>query len=222
MSSDAPAPALRDRLRGAKPPHPDVPALVADESPDDPRSLVVDWLIDAIDAGVAQPQAMVLSTVDTAGGAAARVVLLKDVDDAFWFASSSLSPKGRQIGADPRVALTFSWSERGRQIRVVGRAVAGPRAASEADFTSRHPDSRAVAIAVPQSTVVEDPEEARRSLAAARERIAADDGFVPDDWTAYRVEPSSIEFWQATSGRDQVRLRYDLDGDGWTRASLWP
>jgi pyridoxamine 5'-phosphate oxidase len=32
-----------------------------------------------------------------------------------------------------------------------------------------------------------------------------------------------VEFWQATTGRDQVRLRYDRRADGsWSRSSLWP
>jgi len=222
MSTDESAPTLRDRLREAKPPHPDVPALDPGAAPTDPRELVVEWLVDAVEAGVSQPQAMTLATVDADGAPASRVVLLKDVDSAFWFASSSLSPKGRQIEAEPRVALSFFWSERGRQIRVGGRAVAGPREVSESDFTSRHPASRAGAIALPQSSVIDDPEEARRALDAARTRIDENPDFAPDDWTAYRVEPESVEFWQATSGRDQVRLRYDRDGDDWTRSSLWP
>ena len=222
MSTDESAPTLRDRLREAKAPHPDVPALDPDVAPADPRELVREWLIEAVEAGVPQPQAMTLATVDASGAPASRVVLLKDVDDDFWFASSSLSPKGRQIEVEPRVALSFFWSERGRQIRVTGRAVPGSREASRVDFTSRHPQSRAVAVALPQSSVIADPEEARRALDDARSRIDADQDSAPDDWTAYRVEPASIEFWQATSGRDQVRLRYDREGDSWTRASLWP
>jgi pyridoxamine 5'-phosphate oxidase len=32
----------------------------------------------------------------------------------------------------------------------------------------------------------------------------------------------SVEFWQASTGRDQVRVRYERVGDDWRRASLWP
>ena len=73
-----------------------------------------------------------------------------------------------------------------------------------------------------QSDPVEDLEDARAALRSARRRIDADPDFAPDDWTAYRVAPTCVEFWQATTGRDQVRLRYDRTTDGWTRTSLWP
>jgi pyridoxamine 5'-phosphate oxidase len=31
-----------------------------------------------------------------------------------------------------------------------------------------------------------------------------------------------VEFWQAERERDQVRLRYRREGDGWVRELLWP
>ena len=213
---------FRDRVRSAASPRPDVPELDVRSSPAEPVGLFLDWLDAAVDAGVVQPHAFVLSTASSASGPTARTLLLKDVDDAFWFTSSSLSPKGRQIAEDERVALTFLWAAQGRQVRVTGSAVAGPREVAEQDFRHRHPDSRAVAIAVPQSTEVDDEAAAEAALDRARSRVEADDELVPDDWTAYRVLPVSVEFWQATTGRDQVRVRYDRVGDDWRRASLWP
>ena len=215
-------PSFRDRVRGAASPSPDVAELVLASSPAEPVSLFLRWLDDAVAAGVVQPHAFTLSTASTASGPTARTLLLKDVDDSFWFTSSSLSPKGRQIAEDERVALTFFWAAQGRQVRVTGSAVAGPRDVAEEDFRHRHPDSRAVAVAVPQSTEVDDDEAADEALDRARAEVEADDDLVPDDWTAYRVLPMSVEVWQATTGRDQVRVRYDRVGDDWRRASLWP
>jgi pyridoxamine 5'-phosphate oxidase len=57
---------------------------------------------------------------------------------------------------------------------------------------------------------------------AARERIATNPDYVPDDRTAYCVVPDTVEFWQAERERDQVRLRYRREGDGWVRELLWP
>jgi len=37
-----------------------------------------------------------------------------------------------------------------------------------------------------------------------------------------RVVPTSVEFWQGTTGRDQVRVAYRRQGEGWTRTALWP
>ncbi|RKR73786.1 pyridoxine/pyridoxamine 5'-phosphate oxidase [Frondihabitans australicus] len=216
---------IRRILRQAKTFPPDMPAFDADAAPDEPLGLLVDWLSAAIEAGVNQPHAMTLSTCDSTGHVTARTLLLKDVDDALWFASSDESPKGRQMAENPHVALTLYWREQGRQIRVEGQAQPGPAEVGAADFTARHPDSRAVAIALPQSSAY-DPgsQEPQARLAAARELVAQDDDFAPDDWTAYRVVPTVVEFWQATTGRDQVRLRYDRvgEGTGWTSTRLWP
>ncbi|WP_423917767.1 pyridoxine/pyridoxamine 5'-phosphate oxidase [Frigoribacterium sp. 2-23] len=223
-AADARPESVRERLRSAARPDPDVPALDASAPPRDPIALFTEWLFAAVDAGIPQPQAMTLSTSSATGEVTARTLLLKDVDEAFWFATSSLSPKGRQIAENPRVGLTFFWSALGRQVRVEGRAEEGPDDARRADFLARHPDTRAAAIAVPQSERVDVEAPATRArVDEARREIDRDPDLVPDDWAVYRVVPSMIEFWQATTGRDQVRVRYDAaPGGGWRHAALWP
>lgn len=73
-------------------------------------------LEEAIKAGVPEPHAMTLSTVD-AGGPDARVLLLKDVDENGWyFAANSASPKGRRMTRNAEVALSFYWPTVGRQV----------------------------------------------------------------------------------------------------------
>jgi pyridoxamine 5'-phosphate oxidase len=220
--TDSDAPSLRQILRQAKVFPVDIPAFDPADTPDAPVPLFVAWLTQAVEGGVIEPHAMTLATTTRDGNVSARTLLLKDVDDAFWFASSSLSPKGRQLNQNPRVALTFYWREQGRQVRILGEASHGPRDISVRDFTARHPDSRAVAVALPQSAPIDDPAEADVRLAEAKARIAEDDEFAPADWIAYRVAPTSVEFWQATTGRDQVRLRYDRAGSAWQKARLWP
>ena len=62
---------------------------------------------------------MTISTVDQDGYPDARVLILKNViDEAFFFASSSESRKGRQLEDNPHVALTFYWPALGRQVRI--------------------------------------------------------------------------------------------------------
>lgn len=214
---------IRQLLRSARVFQSEMPAFDPADTPDEPMGLFVRWLTQAIDAGVAQPHAMTLATSDRDGAVTARTLLLKDVDDAFWFASSSRSPKGRQLRENPRVALTLYWREQGRQVRVLGEASPGPRDVSVADFTARHPDSRAVALARPQSSPMASADDGAQELARSRREVDADGGLVPDDWTAYRVAPMQVEFWQATTGRDQVRLRYDrTDPSSWAKTRLWP
>jgi pyridoxamine 5'-phosphate oxidase len=215
-----PSASLRDRLR-ALPVFPGkLPRFDTDAAPADPLGLLVEWLELALAAGVAQPHAMSLATASRNGEPSNRTLLLKDVDaDSVWFASLSSGPKGADLADNPRAALVLYWREQGRQIRITGAVERGPRDVSERDFLQRSPAARARAIAGRQSEAVEDFE---AHLAPARELVAEHPEHVPDAWTAYRVIPDSIEFWQAERERDQVRLRYLRAGSEWDKQLLWP
>jgi pyridoxamine 5'-phosphate oxidase len=185
--------------------------------------LLDDWLAAALDAKVSQPHAMTLATVDATGTPSSRTLLLKDVTpQGLWFATLATSPKGRDVTANPRAALLLYWREQGRQVRVVGSVEAGSRALARADFLARHPNARAIAIAGAQSEPIPAEEEYAAAIRGARERIEAEPDFVPESWEAYVVRPTEFEFWQAARERDQVRLRYRLEGSGWMRELLWP
>ena len=216
-------PSLRDRLRSIPVFSGELPKFDPDAAPPTPLPLLVSWLEGAIDAGVSQPHAMTLGTASAAGEPSARTLLLKDVDDdSVWFASMSTGPKGHDIEENPRAALTLYWREQGRQVRIVGAVEPGPRDVSEADFLARSPGARASAIAGRQSEPIAPTEIVEEMVAEARDAIEFEPGFVPRGWTAYRVIPSSIEFWQADRERDQIRLRYVRVNDAWERQILWP
>jgi pyridoxamine 5'-phosphate oxidase len=211
---------LRDRLR-ALPVFPrELPHFDDSAAPADPLSLLVEWLEAAMDDGVLQPHAMSLATATTSGVPSNRTLLLKDVDaDSVWFASLSTGPKGVDIATNPTAALVLYWREQGRQVRIVGRIEPGPADVSARDFLQRGAPARARAIAGRQSEPVEDFD---AHLQPALAKVEAEPDFAPDSWVAYRVIPDSVEFWQAERERDQVRLRYLRDGDGWTKDILWP
>lgn len=222
---------LRDRLRALKVFGGELPTFDTDAAPDAPLPLLVEWLNSAIDQNVSQPHAMSLATATADGIPSNRTLILKDVDDdAVWFASLSNGPKGHDLAENPRAALLLYWREQGRQIRIVGRVEAGPRSVSEADFLARRPEARARAIAGPQSEPIShaapgnDAEQDNYTdqVDAAEQRISSNPQYVPDEWTAYRVIPQSVEFWQAERERDQVRLRYSRTESGWTTDILWP
>lgn len=213
---------FRDLLRSIRSPKAELPAFETDAAPADPISLFLEWTASAVDAGVSQPGAMTLSTATSGGAPSARTLLLKDVtEQGFWFASLASAPKGEELAQNPRAALTLYWREQGRQVRASGSVKAGPREVSEQDFLARHPLARAQAIAGEQSAALPGADEVAGLVASASELIAADPLFVPADWTAYVLEPTSVEFWQA-SGHDQIRLRYTRSPGGWTRERLWP
>lgn len=202
------------------------PPFEPDDAPADPLDLFADWLADAVQAGVPDPNAMTLSTIDDAGVPDARVLILRDATPDGWaFGTSSSSPKGRHLAAHPAAALTFYWPTRGRQVRVRGVVTIGSRDEAAESFLARGTGGRAESFLGRQSDVIADPDEPRRALDAVRERIEADPELVSPTWTIYRVVPETIEFWQAARDRSHLRLRYRAaagDGSRYVAERLWP
>jgi pyridoxamine 5'-phosphate oxidase len=217
MAENAP---LRDQLRHLPRVKAEFPYFDTDAAPDEPIALLLEWLEAAIEGEVLQPHAMTLATATVDGHPSARTLLLKDVDaTSVWFSSLSSGPKGFDLAENPEAALVFFWREQGRQIRLVGTVEEGPRSVSEQDFLQRQPGARARVIAGRQSEPVEDVD---RHLQLGQKKLEADPNYVPLDWVAYRLTPWSVEFWQAERAREQVRLRYLREADGWVKHLLWP
>lgn len=95
------------------------------------------WYDQAADGGVAEPNAMTVSTIADDGAPDARVVLVRAVDErGFVFFTNYDSAKGRQIDDDPVAAATFAWLDLHRQVRV--RAPSSASVNARATSISRH------------------------------------------------------------------------------------
>ena len=121
---------------------PDFPEVLPDfepaAAPADPAELFRLWFDQALAAGVPQPNAFSLATVDADGRPSSRMLILKDIDHAGWlFATSRTSRKGRELSANPHAALNFFWQQQGRQVRVAGSVAELSAEASAADWQSR-------------------------------------------------------------------------------------
>ena len=216
---------MRDRLRALPSLNGSYPAFDTDAAPQDPRELFVEWLEAAIAAGIDEAHAMTLSTVDREGHSDARVLILKDIDKDGWhFATMRTTPKGRQIYANPHVALTFYWPKLGRQVRVRGVALDVGQAARDADFRARTFEARARGMVGRQSEVLVSEKELADSVAEETLRLQEDPSAVPANWGVYVVHPQEVEFWQADHERLHTRLRYRQPegGSRWIRERLWP
>ena len=189
----------------------------------DPYLMFQRWLGEALEAGVHEPNAMVLSTAGVDGGPSSRMVLLKGMDErGFVLFTNQDSRKGRELAADPRCALLFPWHPLERQVRIEGTARVLEREAVEAYHRNRPRGAQLGAWASAQSR----PVASRAELAAAYDEMAArfegQDVPLPDHWGGYRVEPRAVEFWQGRPGRMHDRLVYERDGDGWRIQRLAP
>jgi pyridoxamine 5'-phosphate oxidase len=199
-----------------------LPTFDVARAPADPIVLFEEWLAAAVESGVAEPHVGVLSTVDEEGLPDARALVLRDLTpEGWWFASSSASPKGRQLATHPVAALTWYWPAQGRQVRVRGRVRIDP-AAGRRDFLGRAPIGRAEALVGHQSEPLTDLADLAGALAAAQAGVAEHPDLTAEDWTRYVLRPNEAQFFQASPDRTHVRLGYHRTRDRWTHSLLWP
>lgn len=169
------------------------------------------WYDQALAAGMLEPNAMTLATVDPFGAPTARTVLLKHVDaDGFVFFTNHRSRKGTELAANPVAAIVLAWLPLQRQVGVRGRVEQIGAAATAEYFGTRPWGSRIGAWASHQSQPVASRAEMeqRWSELGARwpDHGRPDDVPVPPHWGGYVVRPFEVEFWQGRPSRMHDRL----------------
>ncbi len=181
------------------------------------------WFDQAVNAELPEPNAMTLATASKDGIPAARIVLLKAVDDrGFTFFTNYNSAKGKELEANPQAALVFLWTELERQVRIVGTVEKISPEESDGYFFSRPHNSRLGAWASDQSAVISTRDVLEQKLTALKLEYENQEVPRPPHWGGFRVIPREIEFWQGRSSRLHDRLRYQRKENGWTIDRLSP
>ncbi|HET8602678.1 MAG TPA: pyridoxamine 5'-phosphate oxidase [Marmoricola sp.] len=197
--------------------------LAEDDLDPDPFAMFDRWMSQAVDAGLHEANAMVLTTVGPDGAPSSRSVLLKQVTDrGFCFYTNRESRKGRELAADPRCALLVPWWELQRQVRVEGVAEPLSRVEDEAYFATRPRDSQIGAWASAQSRVVSGRAELEEAYDAAVARFDGQEVPCPPYWGGFVVVPHTFEFWQGRRGRMHDRLVYRRSPGTWSVERLAP
>ncbi len=189
----------------------------------DPFVEVRRWLQAAVDAPIRTPNAMTLATVDERGRPAARIVLLKEIDDrGFVFFTNYHSRKGRDLAAHPYAALVMFWEPLHRQVRIEGSIEKVSADESDAYFATRPRGSQLGAIASPQSEPIATRDVLERAVAKVSDELGDAPAPRPPHWGGYRVIPDEIELWQGQPSRLHDRVRYRRAQLGWTIDRLAP
>ncbi len=182
------------------------------------------WLAQAVEAGLGDPTAMVLSTIDADGQPWQRFVLMKGLSpEGFVFYTNFSSNKARDIAGEPRVSLLFPWNELDRQVIVSGVATRMGLAESARYFASRPRESQIAAWASRQSRPISGRALLESQVKSLRAKFGRGEVPVPDFWGGFRVLPHKMEFWQGGAHRIHDRFRYTRGEDGsWQIEQLQP
>ncbi|MEG0448005.1 MAG: pyridoxamine 5'-phosphate oxidase [Comamonas sp.] len=188
----------------------------------DPLKQFDQWLQEAVQAQVPEPNAMTVATVNGDMRPSTRIVLIKGYDERgiVWYTNYD-SRKGQQLARNPFAALQFHWVELERVVRIEGRVEKVSAEESDAYFASRPLDSRIGAWASPQSQVISG----RGVLVANAAKYSAQ--FLlkpprPEHWGGFRLVPDRWEFWQGRKSRLHDRLCYREEDGQWLRERLAP
>ncbi len=197
---------------------------LADMHPD-PYLQLEEWLKNAQDAGLLEPNAMTLSTSDSKGRISSRTVLLKGIEENdLQFFTNYHSRKARDITQNPYAAINFLWKDLERQICMRGTVQRTSREVSERYFKTRPYASKIGAwVSERQSDKIPLRSVLEKRDQALRERFPEDrDVPCPDFWGGYNFRPSHIEFWQGREGRIHDRIRYRHESNQWILERLSP
>ncbi len=163
----------------------------------DPFQIFKEWF-DEADSNkiIKQANAMNLATSTASGFPSSRIVLLKDYSsDGFVFYTNLDSRKGKELKANPRVALCFYWEPLDKQIRIEGNIKPVSDENADKYFATRPINSKIGACFSRQSDAMNISIAELRNIVKNEIDNNTKEIKRPKNWSGFRVIPTRIEFW---------------------------
>lgn len=192
--------------------------------PESPFTLFSNWFSEVEKAGgVDEANAMTITTTGLDGFPKARIVLLKHFDEnGFVFYTNYTSEKGKAIGDNNKVCISFFWPNLERQVIIKGIAQKIDEELSTRYFLSRPRGSQLGALASDQSEVIKSRETLEKRLESLENEYLNKEIPKPKSWGGYCITPIEFEFWQGRANRLHDRIRFSNQKKDWKVARLSP
>ena len=191
--------------------------------PHNPLGLLADWVQEAKEGDVTEPNAMCLATVDDAGKPHNRMVLLKYLEgENIGFFTNLESDKSLEIQVCQSVAATLWWPEMERQVRIEGNASPMDRSLVEDYYLSRPRKSRIAAWASDQSRPLESREQLLQKYEEHEAKYPGDEIPLPPFWGGYTIRADRVEYWAGRPSRLHDRVVLSRKDASWIQQKLCP
>ncbi len=192
---------------------------------DDPIPLAQQWMKDAGEVELNDPEAVCLATADSDGRPSNRMVLIKGLNEqGVKFHTNAHSHKGQDIAQNAHGAMCLYWKATRKQIRMEGVIEALSKAEADEYFASRPRNRQIGAWASQQSRPFDAWQDLEDSIAHYEDKFKNVDVIPrPEYWQGYRLVPELIEFWIASRDRLHTRFVYTkTNNKAWTAQWLFP
>ena len=181
------------------------------------------WMKQATEAGIAEYQATVLSTVSKKGKPTSRIVYLREMENgSLRFYTNYNSKKSRHIIKNKNVCLNFFWADMQRQVRIEGTVSMARTKHSDDYFKNRPKDSQIGAWSSDQSSVLKSRKELETAVLQNAKKFAGKKIPRPEFWGGYEVTPNYYEFWQGRKSRLHDRISFKKVKNKWKITRLAP
>ena len=188
-----------------------------------PLQLLADWVQEAKDLGMAEPDAMNLATVDEKGNPHNRMVLMRHITEReIGFFTNLNSSKAADIFATRRTSSTLWWPQLERQVRIEGTAAEMPRNIVEEYFQSRPRNSQIAAWASKQSTELTSMERLHEEFRQFELKFSDKIVPTPTFWGGFTINVDKIEYWHGKPFRLHERVILTKEENNWSMTRIYP